>query len=210
MGNQPSGGGVPGDIKASADDDPVLGDKNAPVTIIEFSDFQCPFCRKFWTETLPSIKSEYIDTGKVKFVYRDLPLEQLHQSALISAEAANCVREKGGDEAYWKFHDKMFEEQNILDSGSKTGQVSKTVQYSDTDLKKWAKDLGYDISSCLDSGKFKNEIYKDIDDAQKAGGQGTPYFVFLDKNGDVTRVVSGAQQFPAFKSAIEKTLAASN
>src|SRR3989344_7320374 len=88
-------------VEVSADDDPVLGDKNAPVTIIEFSDYQCPFCRKFWTEILPSIKSEYIDTGKVKFVYRDFPLTSIHPSAEPAAEATNCVREQGGDEAYF-------------------------------------------------------------------------------------------------------------
>ena len=79
----------PTTANADADDDPVLGNKNAPVEIIEFSDYQCPFCRKFWTETLPSIKTEYIDTGKVKFVYRDFPLTSIHPSAEPAAEAGD-------------------------------------------------------------------------------------------------------------------------
>src|SRR3989338_7030937 len=108
--------------QVTVDDDAVLGNKDAPVTIIEFSDYQCPFCRKFWTETLPSIQKKYIDTGKVKFVYRDLPLTSIHPSAQPAAEAANCVREKGGDEAYFKMHDKIFQEgrvsvQNFLQKG---------------------------------------------------------------------------------------------
>src|SRR3989344_6672130 len=169
----------PSVVKASIDDDPVLGNANAPITIIEFSDYQCPFCRKFWTETLPSIQKKYIDTGKVKLVFRDFPLSSLHPMAEPSAEAAECVREKGGDQAYFEFHDKMFSEQNILDSGNPKGAVTKTVIYTNDDLKKWAKDLGYDISSCLDSGKYKSEVAKDTSAATASGGQGTPYFVVM-------------------------------
>ncbi|MEK6885163.1 MAG: DsbA family protein, partial [Nanoarchaeota archaeon] len=107
----PDDGDVPTQpSKVDVDDDAVLGDKDAKVTIIEFSDYQCPFCRKFWTETYSQIKSEYIDTGKVKIVFRDFPLTGIHPAAQKSAEAAECVREKGGDSAYWKYHDKMFSE----------------------------------------------------------------------------------------------------
>ncbi len=193
----------PSQVKASADDDPILGDKNAPVEIIEFSDYQCPFCRKFWTETLPSIKSEYIDTGKVKFVYRDFPLTSIHPAAEPAAEAANCVREQGGDEAYYKMHDKIFQEGNILDGGdSITGPVRGTAQFGATELKKWAKDIGYNIDSCLESGKYESEVQKDLADGTAAGGQGTPYFVINGKP------LSGAQPFSAFKQVIEAELAA--
>lgn len=184
---------APSQVKASADDDPVLGDANAPVEIIEFSDYQCPFCRKFWRETLPSIKSEYIDTGKVKFVYRDFPLDSIHPGATPAAEAAECVRESAGnDEAYFEMHDKIFEEQD------KGGQG--TVQFSSSNLKQWAKDIGYDIDECLDSGKFKAEVQKDLRDAQAAGGRGTPYFVINGKP------LSGAQPFSAFQQIIEAEL----
>ncbi len=191
----------PGVVSASIDDDPVLGDKNAPVTMIEFSDFQCPFCRKFWTETLPSIKSEYIDTGKVKFVYRDFPLTSIHPIAEPAAEAAECVRDQYGEDAFWKMHDKIFQEGNILDGGDPlTGPVRGTVQFTSEDLKAWAKELGYNIDSCLDSGKFKSEVQKDSSDAVAAGGQGTPYFVINGKP------VSGAQPFSAFKQVIDAEL----
>jgi len=200
---QPTGAPTqPSQVKASADDDPLLGDKNAPVEIIEFSDYQCPFCRKFWTETLPSIKAEYIDTGKVKFVYRDFPLTSIHPAAEPAAEAANCVREKGGDEAYFKMHDKIFQEGNILDGGDPiTGPVRGTAQFGATELKKWAQEIGYDIGSCLDSGKYKSEVQKDLSDATSAGGQGTPYFVINGKP------LSGAQPFSAFKQVIDAELA---
>lgn len=89
------------------DDDPVLGSPTAPVTIIEFSDYQCPFCYSFWQQTLPQIKKNYIDTGKVKFVYRDFPLN-IHPMAEPSARAANCAGEQG---KYWEYHDKIFGEQ---------------------------------------------------------------------------------------------------
>lgn len=201
--NNPSPIGAPSQVTASVDDDAVLGDKNAPVTIIEFSDYQCPFCRKFWTETFNQIKKEYIDTGKVKFIYRDFPLSSIHPAAELAAEAANCVREKGGDEAYYKMHDKIFQEGNILDGGDpNTGPVRGTAQFGATELKKWAKDLGYNIDSCLDSGKYASEVQKDLTDGQAAGGQGTPYFVINGKP------LSGAQPFAAFKQVIDAELSA--
>ena len=206
------GENIGGLVSASEDDDAVLGDSNAEVTIIEFSDYQCPFCRKFWTETYPELKSQYVDTGKAKIIFRDLPLDtncnrnlgnQLHPMACKSAEAAECVREKAGDLGYWKFHDKMFSEQNILDSGSASASVTKTVTYTDDDLKKWAKDLGYEISSCLDSGKYKSEIMKDISDAGLAGGSGTPYFVIKKSGEEKGTALSGAQPLSAFKAVID-------
>jgi len=194
----PSAGGK---VEVSLDDDAVLGDKNAKVTIVEFSDYQCPFCRKFWTETYSQLKSEYVDTGKAKIVFRDFPLTQIHPAAQIAGEAAECAREVGkSDEAYWKMHDKMFTEQNILDSGSATGAVTKTVTFTNADLKKWAKDLGYDIDSCLNSGKYKSEVEKDLTQGASYGVQGTPAFFVNGK------LLSGAQPFSAFKAAIDAEL----
>jgi protein-disulfide isomerase len=188
-------------VKASVDDDAVLGDANAPVTIIEFSDYQCIFCRKFWTETLPEIKTQYIDTGKVKFVYRDLPIPSLHPAAQASAEAAECVRDVAGtDEAYFEYHDKMFEEQNLLNP-------SGTVSYTSADLKEWAQEIGYDISSCLDSGKFKSEVLKDISAAQTAGFQGTPGFVIMKSGESEGTALKGAYPFSSFQQAIDAYLA---
>ncbi len=200
----PGNGAPTGVVEVSADDDPILGEANAPVTIIEFSDYQCPFCRKFWTDTLPQIKTNYIDTGKVKFVYRDFPLDSLHPLAQKSGEAAECARDVGGEAKYWEMHDKMFSEQNILDSGSPQGPVTSTVQYSIADLKKWASEIGVDSSkfdSCLDDGKFASEVKSDFQDGAEAGVQGTPAFFINGK------LISGAQPYSAFQAAIEAELA---
>jgi len=98
---------VAGAITVSVDDDPVLGNAAAPVTMIEFSDFQCPYCLRFWQETLPQIKQAYVDTGKVKFVYRDFPLS-FHPGAMPAAQAANCANKQG---KYWEMHDLIFKKQ---------------------------------------------------------------------------------------------------
>jgi len=167
------------------DDDPVLGDENAPLTIVEFSDFECPFCERFRSQTFDQIKSQYIDTGKVKFVYRDFPLTSIHPMAQKAAEAAECADDQG---KFWEYHDVIFERQNLL---------------SITSLKQWAQELGLDtneFNDCLDSGKHTNEVNKDAQDAQSAGGRGTPFFVV----GNVP--VSGAQLFANFQAAIESQL----
>jgi len=185
-------GAVAVDAKQLVDDDAFLGDKNAKVTMIEFSDFQCPFCRKFWKDTLPQIKSQYVDTGKVKFVYRDFPLESIHPGSRPYAESTECARDQS---KFWEMHDKIFQEQD------KQGQG--TVQFDLSNLKKWAAEIGLDASkfnNCLDSGKYKNEVSKDLSDATSSGGQGTPYFIIG------TTPLSGAQPFAAFQQVIEAEL----
>ena len=176
---------------ASADDDAYLGSKDAPVVIIEFSDFQCPFCRSFWSDTLPLLKSEYIDTGKVRIVYRDLPLD-IHPGAMPAAQATECAEEQG---KFWEMHDKIFSEQGKQGGG--------TVQFGVNDLKKWAKEIGLDggkFNSCLNSQKYAQEVDKDITDGRSAGVSGTPSFFI---NG---RLIVGAQPFSAFKAIIEEEL----
>jgi len=179
-------------VNVFADDDAVLGNPDAPVTIIEFSDFQCPFCRKFYKETLPQIKKDYILTGKAKLVYRDFPLVQIHPGATPAAEGAECAKEQG---EFWEMHDAIFDEQEKLGSG--------TVQFTADDVKKWAANIGLDTSKfnqCLDSGKYKQEVEKDLADGSAAGVNGTPA-TFI--NG---RLVSGAQPFAAFKVIIDEEL----
>ncbi len=175
----------PSKVSADADDDPFLGNPDAPVVIIEFSDYECPFCGRFWSDTLPSLESEYIDTGKVKFVYRDFPLTSIHPMAMPAAEAAECVGEQGGDEAYFQMHDKIFANQQLL---------------SVDNLKSWASELGYNIENCLDSGEMRDEVQNDLRDATAAGGRGTPYFIINDQP------LSGAQPFSAFKQIIDSQL----
>ncbi|MEE8403602.1 MAG: thioredoxin domain-containing protein [Candidatus Hydrothermarchaeaceae archaeon] len=207
-------------IDVSIDGDSCLGPEDAPVTIIEFSDYQCPYCAKFWSQTLPQIKAEYIDTGKVKFVYRDYPLTGLgHAYAQKAAEAAECAGEQG---KFWEMHDKLFETQGELSSLQKevsnstiegrtivTVEIRGVLRYFDiTDdmarLKGLSQDLGLDTTafdSCLDSGQMASEVQKDMQDGAKAGVTGTPAFfvngIFL----------SGAQPFEVFKQIIDSELA---
>ncbi len=184
---------VPPEINSDnlMDDDAVLGDKNAPVTIVEFSDFQCLYCRKFWVETMPQLKKVYIDTGKVKFVYRDFPLS-FHPSARVSAEASECAADQN---KYWEMHDVLFSEQAKQGTG--------TIGYVVNDIKKWAGQIGLDMtkfSSCLDSGKYKDEVAKDIQDGTAIGVTGTPAFVIG------SQVISGAYPFSEFQKAIDAEL----
>ncbi len=187
--NNDDSGNVPtGIVDVSADDDPSLGKDNAKVTIIEFSDFQCPFCARFREQTLDQIKKEYIDTGKVRFVYRDFPLTSIHPMAQKSAEATECADDQ---KKYWEMHDLLFNKQ---DEWSTAG-VSK--------LKDYAKELGLDtdeFNKCLDDGKYENEVKKDEQDGATAGVQGTPAFFVNGK------LLSGAQPFEAFKAAIDAEL----
>lgn len=173
------------DTKSLMDDDAVKGNKNAPVTIVEFSDYECPFCVRFYTETFGQIDERYIKTGKVKFVYRDFPLG-FHQFAQKAAEAAECA---GEQDKYFEMYDKLFKE------GVKGGVDS---------YKQYARDIGLDASKfneCIDTGKMESEIKKDASDGAAAGIKGTPGFFI---NG---QLISGAQPFSRFQQAIETELA---
>ena len=185
---QPSGDDIPSQPSINAadlvDDDPSLGRTDAPLTIVEFSDFQCPFCERFHSQTFPLIKQQYIDTGKVRFVYRDFPLG-FHPNAEPAALVAECADEQG---KFWEFHDKIFENQETL---------------SDAMYRIWAQELGLNteqFNSCLDSGKYRAEVQKDLADGTAAGIGGTPGFFV----GEVP--ISGAQPFSVFQQVIDAQL----
>lgn len=194
----PEDNGAP--VKVSVDDDPILGDKKAKVTLIEFSDYECPFCKKYFTDTYPQIKKDYIDTGKVKMVFRDLPLG-FHQNAPKQAEAAECARKQGGDSVYFKYHDQIFTKTTSGGTGLALDQ-----------LPVMAKELGLNINKfqqCLDSGEFKSEVEKDLADAGKVGASGTPTFFIGEStnNGEIDGIkVVGAQPYIAFKTIIDELL----
>ena len=174
------------------DDDPVLGSPDAKVLMIEFGDYQCPTCRMFWKDVEPRLKKEYIDTGKVKLVFRDFPLMQSHPEALLAAMAVNCA---GDQKKYWEFHDKVFREQY--------NKGDDVIRLKPADLKKWARDIKLDpaaFDQCLDSEKYKNEVLKDEADGEAAGVQGTPTFFI---NG---HVMGGAQSYPEYKKLIDSLL----
>ncbi len=183
---------LPDDSEAQVDimdNDPVKGSPDAPVTVVEFSDFQCPFCADFYNDTLPLITQEYVDNGKVKIVYRDFPLS-IHPQAAPAALAAECANEQG---KFWEYHDKLFDNQEAL---------SPSIYSS------FASELGLDISkfnSCVSSNKYADEIVGDFQDGQRLGVSGTPTFFVIPEGGQPVMIV-GAQPYQVFKSAIDTAL----
>ena len=164
LGAAVAGGGKNAVVDVSVDDDPMLGNPKAKITLVEFSDFQCPFCRALWSGAFQQIKKEYIDTGKAKLVYRDFPLS-FHPGAVPAAEGAQCANDQG---KFWEFHDKVFEEQAKQGGG--------TIQFSENDVSKWAGQVqGLDMgkwAECFASRKYKEEVEKDLQDGTNYGVSG--------------------------------------
>ncbi|MEK6890626.1 MAG: DsbA family protein [Nanoarchaeota archaeon] len=181
--------GTAGNIKVTIEkDDPVLGDKNAPISIVEFSDFQCPFCERAYSGAVAEFKnSDYFKKGQVNLVFKHFPLNSIHPQAQKAAEASVCASNQG---KFWEYHDKLFENQQALDIAS---------------LKSYASQLGLDtgkFNKCLDGGEAASKVTKDLAASSAAGGRGTPYFVFVNKNGE-TQAVSGAVPYANFEAAIK-------
>ena len=176
------------------DDAPFLGRADAPVTLVEFSDYQCPFCQRFFATTLPTLKRDYIDTGKLRYVFRDFPLD-VHAQARKAAEAAHCAGEQG---KYWEMHDALFRNQSALTPAR---------------LAEYARALGLDGSrfdQCLTSGRHTARIQRGLADGAAAGVQGTPGFVVgKTQPGDSVEGTSirGAQPLETFRRIIEQLLA---
>jgi protein-disulfide isomerase len=173
-------------VKVDIEGRPFKGPKDAKVTVVEFTDYQCPFCKRHFDEVLPTLLKEYGDD--VRYVVKNFPVTQIHQYAQKAGEAAECAYEEGGDEAFWKMHDRLFENQQQL-----------TVD----DLKKHADTVGVggdDFDSCLDDGDQASVVQKDMTEAQGFGVTGTPTFVI---NGTVYK---GAANLDAFKSRIDLAL----
>ncbi len=184
-------------VKISVDNDPIIGNPDAPITIIEFSDFQCPFCARFYSQTLPLIYEEYIEPGKVKLVFRDYPIQSIHPNAVPAAVASECANEQG---KFKEMHDMLFEKQNGWNNQETEDALSLFSQY--------ATKIQLDqerFDSCLISGKYMEEIKKDFDDGQNYGVTGTPgFFVGNDQIGYVQ--IKGAQPFESFKKIIDSQL----
>jgi protein-disulfide isomerase len=175
---------------------PVLGNKDAKATLVLFSDFQCPFCEQLYTDILPQLKKDYIDTGKAKLAFRHYPLSELHPNAQKAAEASECANEQN---KFWDYHDKLFETQEEWSQLDTEEAQTKFTEY--------ATSLGLNgdtFSQCLTSGKMAERVKKDFEEGNKAGVQGTPA-TFV--NG---MLVSGAVPFSEFKSEIEKALSGDN
>jgi len=164
----------------------VLGNENATVTLTEYSDFQCPFCNKFFRETESLIIQQYVDTGKVKFVYKHYPVDSIHPQASRAAQASECANEQG---KFWEYHDILFRNANSLGERS---------------YKNWAQQLGLDsdqFNECYDSNRYRSVVNSDFREGRAAGVRGTPGFTINNK------LISGAQPFSVFQRLIEAELA---
>jgi protein-disulfide isomerase len=174
-----------------------MGSDSAPIIMVEFSDYQCPFCRRFWLFNYETLKEEYIDTGKVQLVYRDFPLS-FHPAAELSAEAVACAEEQGKG---WELHDMIFMEQANVSTG--------TVHYTETDLKEWAQMIGVDrtpFDACLDSGKYADSVRDSYNEGVELGVGATPSFIIGTRNGDNVVPITGALPYGTFKATIEQLL----
>ncbi len=185
------------DAILSVDNSPFKGNKNAKLTLIEFSDYQCPFCARHNRQTMPQLERDYVKTGKVKYVFRDFPIESIHPLALKAHEAAHCAGEQG---KYWEMHDQLFVNQTAL---------------KPTDLSRHAQAIGLNLSNfklCLDSGKYVSKIRNDIVEGIEAGVRGTPSFFlgYTKPNGSKVRalmMIRGAHPYARFKQALDRLLA---
>ncbi len=193
------------------DDDVILGDPKAPITLLIFGDYQCPFCAAatghnpevikalqaripLWQPAEPNIIEHYVKSGKVNMVFRDFPLDSIHPYARKAAEAAECARDQG---KYWAYHDYLYAHQDTI----------PTIDYVAV-----AGTLGMDATAfktCFDGEKYAKEVEKDYQDGLAAGVEGTPGNFILSNNGKDVRVLPGADSYETFKRVIDEILSKS-
>lgn len=163
---------------------PFIGEEDAPVTMVIYDDFECPFCARFEQQAWPKIKENYIDTGKAKLYYKHFPLG-FHSHAQLAAEASECANDQG---KFWEYHDMIFENQADL---------------SKKNLITWAEELELDMTefnNCIDTSKYASKVKQGMVEGQKVGVKGTPSVLIEDE------LVVGAQPFENFEKVIEKKL----
>ena len=175
----------------------VMGDSKAKVTLIEYSDYQCPFCSRHSRQTMPDIVKNYINEGKVKFLMREFPIPNLHPRATAASEAALCAGDQG---KYWEMHDVLFNNQRKM---------------SDEDLRGYGAEIGLDtekFNDCLAQGVTSEQVQKDIEEGKLMGVRGTPSFVLGITDSEnpekvrVTKFVRGAQSYDSFAKLIDELL----
>ena len=193
---RPAGPSV-ADVEIDLGDNILKGSTDATITLVEFTDYQCPFCARYTKNTLPQIKKEYVDTGRVRYALLDMPLESIHKDAFTAAQASHCAGDQG---KYWEMHDLLFENQKNI-----------------VPLRPHAETVGLDVAKfeiCMNSDKYAKSVRNDMVQAQKVGATGTPSFVVAktDPN-DPSKVTGitflrGAKSFNEFKAALDNALEA--
>lgn len=183
-------------MRPISNDDHIRGNPNAPIKIVEYSDMECPFCKRFHS-TMQQAMDEYGKDGKVAWVYRHFPLDSIHSKARSEGIAAECAGELGGNDAFWQYADRFFE---LTPSNNQTD--TQTV------LPQIAREIGLDVNkfnTCLASGKYDKHIQDDLDNATATGGNGTPWSIVITESGK-KYPLSGAQPYEAVKQLIELAL----
>lgn len=186
----------PIDAVVPVGDAPYKGSKDARLTLIEFSDYQCPYCKRHVDTTLPQLEKEYIATGKLRYVFRDFPLESIHEQALKAAEASHCA---GEQQKYWEMHDRLFANQKAL---------------APADLLEHARAIGLEtrpFRKCLDSSRYVDVIRSSVTEGKKIGISSTPAMLLGSSDGSLVKeikLMAGALPFAVFKAEIDKLLSA--
>ena len=187
---------VTNEVSINLDGAPSLGEKSAKVTIVEFSDYQCPLSSRYFNLTMREVVEDYVSTGKVRYVFRDFPIESIHPLALKAAEGARCAGEQG---RYWELHDRLLRNQTAIGPEF----LPLHAQMLKLDIPRFQE--------CLGSGKYAEAIHESIAEGKKAGVRGTPGFFLglTDPRSSKLKAVtfvSGAQPYETFKEAIDKLL----
>jgi protein-disulfide isomerase len=184
------------DVVMDLSQEPFQGDANAPLTLVEMTDFQCPFCGRHAKNVMPEILKNYVSTGKLKYVVRDFPLP-FHHNAEKAAEAAHCAERQG---KFWEMHDLLFNNQKALDPEH---------------LTEYATQIGLDadaFGTCLESGELAEEVKASREEGRKAGVTGTPTMFLGQSQPDgkvkLTKRITGAQPYPVFQKTIDAMLGA--
>jgi len=185
------------DMRPVSADDHILGNPNADLVIVEYSDTECPYCKIFHQTMLRAV-NEYGKDGKIAWVYRHFPIDSLHPKARKEAEALECANELGGPSKFWEYTDMVYDKttsNNTLDPNQ---------------LPVFAKAVGLDVTAfntCLASGKYAAKVQADYDDAIKSGGRGTPHSILIDKDG-IKTPVDGALPYDSLKNIIDAVIPA--
>jgi protein-disulfide isomerase len=175
--------------------DHIRGNPNAPLKIVEYSDTECPFCKRFHT-TMQEVMKEYGDKGDVAWVYRHFPIDSLHAKARKEAVAFECANEQGGNDAFWAYADRLYEITPAND-GLDPAELPKVAQFIGLDTKQF--------NTCLASTKYDQHIEDEVQNAQATGAQGTPWSIVVSKSGK-KYPLSGAQPISAIKQLVDIAL----
>lgn len=186
---------IAGDLRAVSNEDHILGNPDAPVKIVEFSDTECPFCKRFHA-TMNQVIEEYGKNGQVAWVYRHFPLDAIHPKARKEAEATECANELGGNDKFFAYLDRLFEI-TPSNNGLDPDELPRIAEYVGLDSARF--------QSCLESGRYAQHVADDSTDAQNSGGNGTPWSIVVAPNGR-NFTLNGAQPYSAVKTLIETAL----